>query len=394
MAPRAGTSDRSPASRARRPPGRARTTARRLDPGRCAPGCRNRGPATARRPAHGLGRAAWRRHAAGRPRRRGDQLAGPARTDRPALLRCRGSRAVGRRESVRGKRDGGPAARPPWRRGSARPVRGSRGCLRRGGLPAARYWWKPSSPAARRPSCSESAPDRFAEIVGAICSWQERWNRASAAPARLSRSRLEAELMGAAAELADSIPDEAAYQGWLAARCSSLSASAMPAVARHNDLTMRNVLVDDRGSVGVLDWAEAEAAGLPLTDFIYAVVDAAAACDGYRGRLDALRSCFLGGGSRAQSVATLQERLRASLQLSPRRPRARLSRLLAAPRAERTEERERRRTPVPGDRPLAGAASREGGDVTPGEAPANRAGGCSSCCPSHPTRTARTEPAG
>ena len=67
----------------------------------------------------------------------------------------------------------------------------------------------------------------------------------------------------------------------------------------------------------MLDWAEAEAEGLPLTDFIYAAVDAAAACDGYRCRLDALRSCFLSGGSRAPAVATLQERLRASLQLSP-----------------------------------------------------------------------------
>ena len=66
----------------------------------------------------------------------------------------------------------------------------------------------------------------------------------------------------------------------------------------------------------MLDWAEAEPAGLPLTDFFYAIGDAAAACDGYRDRLEAVRACFVPGGQRADLVAPLQERLRTSLGLS------------------------------------------------------------------------------
>jgi hypothetical protein len=80
---------------------------------------------------------------------------------------------------------------------------------------------------------------------------------------------------------------------------------------------MWNVLVDAQGAIGVLDWAEAEHAGLPLTDFFYAVADAAAACEGYPHRLEAVRACFEPGGTRSDHVALLQERLRESLQLSP-----------------------------------------------------------------------------
>ena len=145
---------------------------------------------------------------------------GPARPDRPALLRAAESRAVGRREGVprRARRRpqlldrlGVAAAR--GRCAGPAPACDGAGC-RRPGTGGNRPRRPPGGRAAR------GAPDRFAEIAGRDRSWQERWNRATAAPARLSRSRLEAELMGAAAELADSIPDEAAYRGWLAARCS------------------------------------------------------------------------------------------------------------------------------------------------------------------------------
>jgi hypothetical protein len=79
---------------------------------------------------------------------------------------------------------------------------------------------------------------------------------------------------------------------------------------------MWNVLLDRKGTVGVIDWAEARDAGLPLTDFFYAVVDAAAACEGYADRLGALRGCFEGGGARADAAMALRERLRLSLGLS------------------------------------------------------------------------------
>ena len=164
------------------------------------------------------------------------------------------------------------------------------------------------SPAARELMRS---PGRFAELAGAIADWLDRWNtdtREIPASAR----RLDTELAELALELA--LPD--AYGSWLAERSRALDAGEPPLVARHNDLTMWNVLVDGRGTIGVLDWAEAEPAGLPLTDFFYAIGDAAAACDGYRDRLEAVRACFVPGGQRADLVAPLQERLRTSLGLS------------------------------------------------------------------------------
>jgi Phosphotransferase enzyme family len=161
------------------------------------------------------------------------------------------------------------------------------------------------------------SPGRFPEIVGAMSSWQERWNRATVAIAPVTTGPLRREVVGPADELAGLIPDGAAYRDWLAARCASLPDRTLPLVAKHNDLTMWNVVLDGHGSIGVIDWAEAEESGLPLTDFFYAVVDAAAACDGYRSRLHALRDCFLPGGARQEAVARWQERLRASLQLTP-----------------------------------------------------------------------------
>jgi len=153
------------------------------------------------------------------------------------------------------------------------------------------------------------SPGGFAELVAAIAEWLERWNEQTR---EITARRLDTELLDLVGELA--LPD--AYGSWLGDRCRMLAGSEPPFVARHNDLTMWNVLVDRRGRIGVLDWAEAEPAGLPLTDFFYAVADAAAACDGYRDRLGAVRACFDPGGERVDLVAPLRERLRTSLGLS------------------------------------------------------------------------------
>ena len=67
----------------------------------------------------------------------------------------------------------------------------------------------------------------------------------------------------------------------------------MPFVPSHGDLTMANVLVDDDGSLGVVDWSSARSRALPLTDFLYAVADAQAASSGYEDRTDAFRRCFV-----------------------------------------------------------------------------------------------------
>jgi hypothetical protein len=157
------------------------------------------------------------------------------------------------------------------------------------------------------------SPERFDAVAAAVADWLERWNAATAQPARLAADRLERELVAPAAELGDGLPP--AYRDWLAARCAAATGTELPLVAAHNDLTMWNVLVDG-DALGILDWAEAEDAGLPLTDFFYAIADAAAACHGYANRLAAVRDCFEPGGRRAAAVAPLRERLRSSLALA------------------------------------------------------------------------------
>jgi hypothetical protein len=107
------------------------------------------------------------------------------------------------------------------------------------------------------------------------------------------------------------------YRDWLADRCTALAGTALPLVAAHHDLTMWNVRLDEPRALGVLDWAEAQGDALPLTDLFYSLADAAAACDGYRDRVAAVRGCFDPDGARVATVAPLAERLRASLELSP-----------------------------------------------------------------------------
>jgi hypothetical protein len=153
------------------------------------------------------------------------------------------------------------------------------------------------------------SPGHFDELVETLCVWLERWNRATATTAR-GLDVLEAELLRPATELREewgaALPD--GYGDWLAARVDRMAGAPLPVVARHNDLTMWNVRLDGDAGIGVLDWAEADM-GLPLTDFFYAVADAAAACDRYRDRVAALQS----GLGR---IAPLRERLQASLGLS------------------------------------------------------------------------------
>jgi hypothetical protein len=154
-----------------------------------------------------------------------------------------------------------------------------------------------------------AAPECFAAVAGRVADWLERWSAVTARPTMLPADRLERDLLHY--ELPES------YRGWLADRCAALAATAIPLVAAHHDLTMWNLRLGESGALGVLDWAEAQGDALPLTDLFYAVADAAAACDGYRDRVAAVRSCFEPSGARAATVAPLGERLRASLELSP-----------------------------------------------------------------------------
>jgi hypothetical protein len=178
----------------------------------------------------------------------------------------------------------------------------------------------PGSPAAE---VLRRSPVRFVELATGIATWLERWNVSTAQAKGASAVRLREELLDRAGELEPLIPGGRAYRSWLAERFTALEGRDLPLVAVHNDLTMWNIVLDEHGSIGVLDWAEAEEHGLPLTDFFYSMADAAAACEDYEDRLDAVRSCFLPDGARAAVVLPMQQRVAAALGLAP--PAAELS---------------------------------------------------------------------
>ena len=161
------------------------------------------------------------------------------------------------------------------------------------------------------------SPVRFVELATGIATWLERWNVSTAEAEGASAGRLREELLDQAGELESLIPGGRAYRSWLAERCTALERRDLPLVAVHNDLTMWNVVLDEHASIGVLDWAEAEERGLPLADFFYSMADAAAACEAYGDRLDAVRSCFWPDGARAAVVLPMQHRVAAALGLTP-----------------------------------------------------------------------------
>jgi hypothetical protein len=135
-----------------------------------------------------------------------------------------------------------------------------------------------------------------------VAGWLERWGRTTARPRTLDHDDLDRSLLAPARRLAGS---NGPYLAYLDALCARAAGSSCPVVATHGDLTAANVLVDRTGGIGILDWEEASAAGLPLTDFFYAAADAVAAADRYADRSEAVRACFAADGARVSFIRRL-----------------------------------------------------------------------------------------
>ena len=82
------------------------------------------------------------------------------------------------------------------------------------------------------------------------------------------------------------------YLDFLHALCGRAAGRSCPFVPVHGDLTLANVLVDERSGLGVVDWEHATDDGLPVTDLLYAGVDAVAARRRYADRPAAFAACF------------------------------------------------------------------------------------------------------
>lgn len=151
------------------------------------------------------------------------------------------------------------------------------------------------------------------ELSARTAGLLERWSRETARPRALGQADLDRLVLSPARRLA---ARNAAYLDYLARLCARAAGSSCPFVPTHGDLTATNVLVDRDGRLGILDWEEAAAEGLPLTDFLYSAADAVAATGAYHDRVQAFRSCFAPGGAHAATVEEQRSRLAQALAIA------------------------------------------------------------------------------
>ena len=148
------------------------------------------------------------------------------------------------------------------------------------------------------------------ELQDRLASWLEAWNRSSAQERPIDRDDVERFLLGPASR--------AAVNGRQLAFVRQLGARALgrrcPFVAIHGDLTLANVLVD-ADTLGVVDWEHSSDESLPLTDLLYAGVDAVAAQGSYADRPEAFRACFTPDDGEVSRLQRLVHRSAAALGL-------------------------------------------------------------------------------
>jgi hypothetical protein len=160
-------------------------------------------------------------------------------------------------------------------------------------------------------------PDRLQFVLDRLIDWLEQWNRHTMGIRPLDRNWLDREIVYPAKALAPLLTRGTAYREWLVARCAEAVGLSVPFVATHNDLTMSNISIDDRGSLGIVDWESASESGLPLVDLFYASVDAVAATTSYRNRRVAFEACFATGARFGKLVMRLRNRVSAALAIQP-----------------------------------------------------------------------------
>jgi hypothetical protein len=158
-------------------------------------------------------------------------------------------------------------------------------------------------------------PALVPSVTRRVVEWLENWNVDTRSEEPLSTNWSKQEIAEPARALAPLLSDGGRYVEWLESRCRAVAGTALPLVATHNDLTMVNVFVGRTGSLGVVDWESAREQGLPLVDFYYAAVDAAAAANRYADRLAAFREQFGDGASTLSAARELERRLVSALGL-------------------------------------------------------------------------------
>jgi len=165
------------------------------------------------------------------------------------------------------------------------------------------------------PRLLRGAPSSAQALMRAIARWLAEWNSGTAVRRRLKPADADRHALGPAKRLSPLIGDGGAYLSRIKRMCDQCVGRVVPFVAAHNDLTAANVLLDERGGLGVVDWEMAAPECLPLGDLVYAAADFAAAVDEYRDRPAAFAACFEPSGSFADLTGELLRDAAGSLAL-------------------------------------------------------------------------------
>jgi hypothetical protein len=145
---------------------------------------------------------------------------------------------------------------------------------------------------APAPRLLHGAPGSARGLLRAVADWLAEWNSATTIRRTFEPADAERHILARARRLSSLLGDGGTYLAWLEALCGQCTGKVTPFVAAHNDLTAANLLVRERGRLGIVDWEEAANECLPLGDLAYATADVVAAVDGYRDRPAAFATCF------------------------------------------------------------------------------------------------------
>ena len=175
------------------------------------------------------------------------------------------------------------------------------------------------SPVPGRPASDLLAldPSRLSTLLTKIVGWLEYWHSATVNVRPLVEARIGQDFFAPIERLAPLLQNADGYRNWLADHIRGVAGTPFPFVAGHNDLTMANVLVDQHGHLGVVDWETGMAESWPLVDFYYAVTDAVRIAQGYTDWLEAFKACYQPKGPFAPEVDCREKRLQSSIEMSP-----------------------------------------------------------------------------
>lgn len=159
-------------------------------------------------------------------------------------------------------------------------------------------------------------PSALPNVVGQLSGWLARWHAATLSQFEFTTARCEQLILAPARLLAPELDRADAYVEWLTKACGRLIGRAVPFVCAHNDLTMSNVLIDEKAPLGIVDWEEARVDGLPLADFWYSACDAVLAASS-RDRISAFSECFPSSATRSGLIQSYERELASIIGPAP-----------------------------------------------------------------------------